>query len=163
MFKKSWPVSEDFKNKILDISEKLKVNPDYLMAVIAFETGNKFSSNVKNAAGSGATGLIQFMPMTAKSLGTSVEELYEMDEVKQLDYVYQYLRSYTGRLKTLEDMYMSVLYPAAIGKGKNHPLFRKGTITYKQNSGLDLNKNGFVTVGEASTKVQQTLDKYKDL
>lgn len=41
------------------------------MAAMAFESGETFSPSIKNAAGSGAVGLIQFMPSTAKALGTS--------------------------------------------------------------------------------------------
>lgn len=163
MFNKIWPVSEEFKNKIIDIASKLQVQPDHLMAVIAFESGNTFKPDIKNKYGSGAIGLIQFMPFVAKSLGTTTEKLSKMTAVEQLDFVYKYLKPYSGRMKTLEDVYMSVLYPVAIGKGSDHVLFRKGTITYKQNAGLDINKNGFVTVYEAAEKVRQTLNKYKSI
>lgn len=163
MFKRKWPVSDEFKTKVIDIATKLKMDPDHLMAVMAFETGGKFKANTKNMAGSGATGLIQFMPATAKGLGTSVEELAKMTEIEQLDYVYKYLRPFAGKMKTLEDAYMAVLYPAACGKGPNHVLFRRGTITYKQNAGLDINKNGFITVGEAAAKVRSKLESYKEV
>lgn len=52
---------------------------------------------------------------------------------------------------------MAVLFPAAIGKGPGHVLFRRGTTAYHQNQGLDLNGDGKVTVGEATTKVRQRL------
>jgi hypothetical protein len=55
-------VAGAFKNKIIQIGAQLEVSPDYLMACIAFETGATFSPSIKNAAGSGAVGLIQFMP-----------------------------------------------------------------------------------------------------
>jgi soluble lytic murein transglycosylase-like protein len=35
------------------------------MACMAWESGRSFRPDVKNMAGSGATGLIQFMPTTA--------------------------------------------------------------------------------------------------
>ena len=38
------------------------------MAVMSFETGGTFDPGIRNAAGSGATGLIQFMPSTAAGL-----------------------------------------------------------------------------------------------
>jgi membrane-bound lytic murein transglycosylase B len=59
-------VSDAFKRKVIVISQGLGVSPDFLMACMAFETGETFSPAIKNAAGSGAVGLIQFMPSTAK-------------------------------------------------------------------------------------------------
>ena len=44
----------------------------------AISTGDIFRANIKNAAGSGAVGLIQFMPSTARSLGTTSERLAAM-------------------------------------------------------------------------------------
>ena len=39
-----------------------------LMAVFAWESGGTFKADVPNRKNSGATGLIQFMPETAKEL-----------------------------------------------------------------------------------------------
>ncbi|AXB30838.1 hypothetical protein DSB67_04295 [Vibrio campbellii] len=78
-------VSPEFKHKVLLVCKELGINPDFLMACMAFETGETFSPKIKNAAGSGATGLIQFMPATAKGLGTTTEKLAQMTAVKQLD------------------------------------------------------------------------------
>lgn len=152
-------VSAEFKSKVLKIANNLNVSPDYLMACMAFETGETFSPSVKNAAGSGAIGLIQFMPATAKDLNTTTEKLSEMSAVKQLDYVELYLKRYKNKLKKLEDVYMSILYPAAIGKSLNHSLFHKGTMNYKQNSGLDRNKDGNITLEEISAKVRAKYEK----
>lgn len=147
-------VTSGFKVKIQSISKKLEISPDFLMACMAFETGESFSPSIKNAAGSGATGLIQFMPSTAKSLGTSTEDLAKMSAVSQLDYVEKYFKPYKGRLKTLEDVYLAILYPAAIGKPVDEALFNKGKKVYEQNSGFDKNKDGIITPAEISTKVR---------
>ena len=64
-------VTTEFLVKVYDISKELGINPDYLMGVMAFESWIDPTS--VNSAG--ATGLIQFMPSTAKDLGTSTEEL----------------------------------------------------------------------------------------
>jgi Ca2+-binding RTX toxin-like protein len=150
-------VSQDFLNKVAGIGQRLNLVPEYLIAVMGFETGGTYSPSIRNAAGSGATGLIQFMPSTAKSLGTTTDALAKMTAIQQLDYVEKYFKPYANRLISLEDTYMAVLYPAAIGKGASHNLFTKGTTAYSQNSGLDLNKDGFVKVGEATAKVQAFL------
>lgn len=151
-------VSQDFLKKLAEISQRLKVVPEYLMAAMGFETGGSYSPSVKNPY-SGATGLIQFMPSTAKSLGTSTEALSKMTALEQLDYVEKYFQPHTDRLKTLEDVYMSILWPVAIGKGSEYILFKQGTIEYKQNAGLDIDKNGDVTAQEATRLVREFLPK----
>lgn len=98
-------VSTPFKTRVREIAGNLGISPDFLMSCMAFETGETFSPSIENAAGSGATGLIQFMPRTARGLGTTTEELAKMTAVKQLDYVERYFLPYRGRLSTLEDIY----------------------------------------------------------
>src|SRR5262245_26842119 len=97
-------VSPEFRTKVVQIAARIGVDPDFLMAVMAFESGGTFSPSVLNAAGSGAVGLIQFMPMTAKMLGTSTAELALMTAEQQLDYVEKYFRSHRRKLETLEDV-----------------------------------------------------------
>ena len=63
--------SEAFRRKVLEIADRLLIDPNFLMAIMSFESGATFDPNIKNAAGSGATGLIQFMPSTAKSTMTA--------------------------------------------------------------------------------------------
>ena len=152
-------VSSAFKHKVIQISKDLGISPDYLMSCMAFETGESFRSDIKNAAGSGATGLIQFMPLTAKGLNTTTEKLAKMSPIVQLDYVKAYFRPYRNRLKKLEDVYLAILYPAAIGKPINQTLFKEGRKTYSQNKGFDRNTDGKITLKEISYKVRQKYDK----
>ena len=77
-------VSPGFVEKVIAIGLELDINPNHLMAAMAFETGGTFSPSKKNAAGSGATGLIQFMPSTARDLDTTVEALAAMSAEAQL-------------------------------------------------------------------------------
>lgn len=149
--------SEAFRKKVLEIADRLLIDPNFLMAIMSFESGASFSPKVKNAAGSGAVGLIQFMPSTAKALGTSIAELEKMTAVAQLDFVEKYFAPRKGKLLTIEDAYMAVLFPKGIGKGTDFVLFEKPSVQYKQNSGLDFNGDGKITVGEASRKVSERL------
>lgn len=142
-----------FRLKVIEIADRLNIDPNWLMACMSFETGGTFSPSIKNIAGSGATGLIQFVPSTAQGLGTSVEALAQMTAIDQLDWVEKYFQPYKGRIRSLEDCYMAILFPAAIGKGKDHVLF-SGGIAYRQNAGLDANRDGRITVGEATAKVR---------
>jgi Bacterial SH3 domain len=142
----------DFRNKVVQIAERLKTKPIFLMAVMSFETGGTFSPSIRNRS-SGATGLIQFLASTARSLQTSLTALAKMTALEQLDYVERYLNPFTGRLRTLEDAYMAVLWPIAVGQGRNYILFSSPSREYRQNRGLDLNGDGAVTALEAANKV----------
>lgn len=156
-------VSSGFRDKLLPLAAELGADPSDLMACIAFETGETFSPRVRNAAGSGAVGLIQFMPATATALGTSVAGLATMTAEQQLDYVARYFRPYRGRLRNLGDIYMAILWPRGVGKPDSHVLFdRRDTAhprRYTQNAGLDADRNGLVTRQEACAKVQIKLEK----
>lgn len=151
------PESVSFEDRL----EILKANLDWsdehiawLKAAMLYETGGTMRADIRNTAGSGAIGLIQFMPSTAKGLGTSSHELSRMTPVQQLDYVETYFEPHAHKINSLSDVYMAILWPRAVDKPDSHVLF-KGTWSkaYKQNKGLDLNKDGKVTKGEAVTKV----------
>jgi peptidoglycan hydrolase-like protein with peptidoglycan-binding domain len=148
--------TEEFRNKVVKIADNLKMDPNFMMAIMSFESGATFSPKVKNSQ-SGATGLIQFMSATAKGLGTTIEKLAKMSAVDQLDFVEKHFLPFKGKLKTIEDAYMAVLLPKGVGKGKDFVLFKKGTKAYSQNSGLDLNGDGEITVAEAASKVSARL------
>ncbi len=144
-----------FKAKVQAMAKRLRSDPNHLMAVMAFETGATFAPDVKNQAGSGATGLIQFMPSTARALDTTTAKLARMSAIDQLDVVERYFKMTVGSkpLKTLSDVYMAVLWPAAVGKPENFVLFRQGTKAYTQNRGLDKNRDGVIRKEEAAAKV----------
>lgn len=153
-------VTGPFKAKVMAVAEDLQFDPNFLMAAMAFETGETFSPAIKNAAGSGATGLIQFMPATAKRLGTTTDELAKMSAIDQLDYVKKYFSPYRGKLKTVADVYMAILWPKAVGQPDDFVLFHKeqGKV-YDQNKGLDVDRDGKITKQEAAEKVQKKLEK----
>ena len=125
---------------------------------MAFETGHTFDPSEKNRAGSGAIGLIQFVESTAKDLGTSTAELAGMTRVEQLEYVSTFLKQ---KLKGVEDpdigdLYMAVFYPAAVGKANDYILLEQKDPDlsnkkdpYNLNYNLDMNRDGFITKGEA--------------
>lgn len=152
-------VTPAFKSKVITIAKNLNIDPDYLMACMAFETGETFSPSVKNQAGSGAVGLIQFMPDTAQKLGTTTNALAKMSAVEQLDYVERYFRGFHRRITSVEDVYMAILWPAAIGRPNAVVLFRQPSIAYAQNQGLDSNGDGMVTKAEAAAPVIRELAK----
>lgn len=141
--------------KVRSLALSLGCQPGDLLTCMAFETGRSFSPSIRNAAGSGAVGLIQFMPSTAAALGTTIERLAGMTAARQMDYVTQYFRSWTGKLHNLGDVYGAILWPGMIGKADSYVLWtRTGRPTaYLQNKGLDVNHDGAITRGEVLTKI----------
>jgi len=142
-----------FLAKVSAISIKLGINPDWLMIVMSIESG--LNQRAINRT-SHATGLIQFMPSTARGLGTSTAALFAMSNVQQLDYVYNYFKPYTGRLLSIVDLYTVTFFPRALGKLDSYVLqtdtLSAGTIA-AQNSPYDINKDKQITLGELKASI----------
>jgi AraC-like DNA-binding protein len=145
----------DFKKKLEKIAGLLGVKSSDMMAIFKQESG--VNPQARNSM-SGATGLIQFMPDTARRLGTTTDELYKMDGVQQLDYVYRYFKMTGVGRGTLGDLYMAVFMPKYVGYddatvlGKNGAPGFSGKV-YAQNKGLDLNRDGEITVADVKQSV----------
>jgi hypothetical protein len=151
-------VSPEFRRRVREICAGLGCDPNHLMAAMAFESAETFSPSVRNRL-SGATGLIQFMPSTAQRLGTTTDALAAMTPEKQLDYVSRYFSPYSGRLGTIEDVYMVILWPKAVGASNDTALFAKPSTAYEQNKALDVNGDGVVSKFEAAQFVRAKLTK----
>jgi hypothetical protein len=103
----------ELAQKIVDVANQLGVHPFDLSNLINFESAGTFASDVRNRV-SGATGLIQFMPATAKAMGFTTDQLAAMSPVQQMDEVYRYFSRYKGRFGTVQSVYMAVFYPKAM-------------------------------------------------
>lgn len=145
--------SDAFKNKLVQVSNALGVNPDWIASIMSFETGGTFSPSVQNPY-SKATGLIQFMSSTAKSLGTTLEDLKVMSDVEQLDWVYRYFLPFKGRMRSLDDTYLAVFMPTQIGKSSDSVVASEGSAVYTQNAGFDREQKGYFTVGDITGAIR---------
>ncbi len=155
-------VEPEFRDAVFGICKAFDWTDEHagwLMACMAFESARTFSPSIRNAAGSGAVGLIQFMPSTAKALGTRTEALAQMTPVEQLGYVEKYFKPYAQRIHSLSDMYMAILLPKYVGEPDDSVLFTEGTVAYRQNSGLDQDSDGNITKGEVSELVRRVYEK----
>ena len=103
----------DFSKKVNAISKEIGIDPDWLVTVMHLES--KLNPQAVNPI-TKATGLIQFMPATAKSLGTTTDKLFVTPAIEQLDFVKKYFSPYKNKLKSLTDTYLTVFYPVAITK-----------------------------------------------
>jgi hypothetical protein len=112
------------------------------------ETGGTLNPSIPNAAGSGAVGLIQFMPATARGLGTSTEELSRMSQTQQLRYVEAYFRqARLPRGASAGMIYAHTFMPAAARNNPNQ-LAVRGTNYYSANQGLDVNDDGIISIDD---------------
>lgn len=158
-------VSPAFRDRVRLTGQDFSFNPDWLMACIAFETMETFRADIRPRRKDGslissAVGLIQFLERTAKALGTTTAELAAMTIEKQFDYVWLYFRDSIrtfGPVKTLEDCYMHIHWPGAVGKPNSATMYVKGTSAFAANAGLDLDKDSVITKEEAGSLVREKL------
>ena len=147
----------DFKKKLEKIAAALGTTPNAMLAVMKQESGVNPAAQNKQG---GATGLIQFMPDTARRLGTTTDELAKMDGVQQLDYVYKYYKMTGVGDGSAGDLYMATFMPKYIGYPDHVVLGADGDSgfsgkVYAQNKGLDRNHDGKITVGDVKSSVQR--------
>lgn len=79
-----------FRNEIVYVANKLGIPAVWLVDLMAYETGGTFRTDIPNQGGSGAYGLIQFMPDTGASVGAYPGQT----RVQQMAAVYRYLEPY---------------------------------------------------------------------
>lgn len=148
-------LTDEFYSKVIDLSKRINCDPNDLMAVMNSESGIKHTAVNKTT---NATGLIQFMPKTAKGLGTTVEKLKSMTDVEQLDYVEKYLKKQKKAAGFKEEHHLSPgeLYALVFlpGRAKREVLTTSGEKYYSCNKGLDKNKDGKITKDELGTRVR---------
>ncbi len=153
MFIDRVPVAERvaFSAAVRELSSWLGLDtPNALMAVMNKESG--ISPSIVNSNG-GATGLIQFMPSTAKGLGTTTAELKKMSRLQQLAYVKKYYAPFRGKLKNYAGLYFATFFPAAIPHINNDNwVFEAKSVSrsavYKGNSALDYDKDKTIEMWE---------------
>lgn len=144
---------QQFADSVRRIGHFHGFNPDWLMACMWSES--KFDHQVENQKGSGATGLIQFMPFVAKELGISVGKLKAMSAIDQLEYVERYMARMINRYgvpTTPARLYLMILWPKASNKPDDYVLYRWPSTAYRQNAGLDENKDRRVTVTDIEAR-----------
>jgi soluble lytic murein transglycosylase-like protein len=146
-----------FTDKVRQIATDLGTDPDWLMAVMYFES--KFYHQAKNPFGS-ATGLIQFTASTARGLGATTKQLAAMTAVEQLDYVKKYLWPYRRNLTSLVNVYLSVFQPVAVNKPMDYR-FKLSWKWVEANRIFDINKDGTIVKHEVATYLENYFKKFR--
>lgn len=149
---------ESFTEAAEQVAANLNIPVNWMYAVIENESG--FDPSIPNQlyvqqgrGADAAVGLIQFMPATARGLGTSTEELAGMSRTEQLVYVERYLEQYADKINSPEDVYLATFYPRALDEddsfvlGSEVDTSRVSAIA-RDNPPFDINQDGTITVGE---------------
>lgn len=156
-------LSEGFYNKVVEISKRIGCDPNDLMGLMYSES----TLNPAQGNGIGATGLIQFLPSTAKALGTTCADLKAMSPEQQLVYVEKCLQM-NKRLAKIPDgqkigrgtLYALIFLPA---RANRNVLTQRGEVYYdgkngkNGNQGLDLNKDGYITKADLDARIQNKI------
>jgi Transglycosylase SLT domain len=149
-----------FAAAVCSVSAFLEIDSNWLMAVMKAESGIKANARntsfpfMKDGKLDGyATGLVQFIPSTARSMGTTTWDLEKLSRVEQMDYVKKYFAPYKGKIKSYFDLYMVTFFPAGLPNSENADWvfetskIRRASIA-KSNPTIDINKDGKITIAE---------------
>ncbi len=141
-----------FWQELLAVAERLKTEPAWLLNVLATES--LFDPATRNSLpGQTASGLMQWIESTARSLGTTTRAIRRMSPVEQLSLIEKYFAPFHGRLNSMADVYMAV-FRGFILDGKDETVIaplnnsRKEQRIYRLNKWLDLDKDRKITRGE---------------
>ena len=156
-----------FIKKVTEISGKIGIEPDWLMAIMYFESGRTFKPSTGNSIG--CYGLIQFCPdrkgvsyKTINGKKYQLSDIAKMDYSTQLDLVYEYYKNYTGKLKSYTDTYFVTFFPLAVGKPDDW-IIQGGGLTagqiYNSNPAFRSVKDGKLRVWEVKKTILKELPK----
>ena len=84
-------IDTKFLQSVATIAQSVGAKPEDLLKTMLYETGGTLSPSARNPR-TKATGLIQFMPATARGLGTNIDALAQMSPQEQLVFVQKYLK-----------------------------------------------------------------------
>lgn len=177
-----------FLRGLVEGLEPLGVDPNAALAVMKHESNfNAQAKNEQVVDGKKkliAGGLIQWINSTARSYGTSLDELLKMDAMGQLPFVIKYWATMANEFKSMrgkwtpEQALRAVFFPSSVGKPADHVIAscdaapkddtdaaaKKAKflrLVYEQNRGLDENKDCRITAGEVDNSAKKIYIKAK--
>lgn len=142
-----------FHREFAAVCDRLQIDADAIAALISHESA--FNGQAFNKLG-GASGIMQWMPATAKWLGTTTEAIRAMSALEQLKLVEKTFKGWAGKLSA-RDVPMVGFGASFIGKPDSHVAYAKGQKGYDWNTGLDINRDGKLTLGEVRDHVLAVL------
>ena len=158
--KGDWVKDGPFISEVNRVSQKFNIDAGDLLGMMQSESGINPAAHNKSG---GASGLIQFMPATAKGLGTTTEAIRGMSRAQQMPLVEKYFNKVgLPRGASAGQLYTSVFLPAFVKKPSSYviaspggtPLNQSGS-WYKQNKGLDVDQSGAITISDLTEQVSR--------
>ncbi len=158
-----------FRDRLVSLAEEFGIDPNWIASVISFESAGTFAADVTFGGGryrgsqdnAKAVGLIQFTnvaldAMKRRGAAVTKAELAAMSAEEQLEWVRIYLQTVLGsrRMMSLDDVYMAVFAPSAVGKSDSTVLYSEPSASYTANKVLDANGDGHITRAEACAQVR---------
>jgi hypothetical protein len=147
------------------LGQRLKVDPNHLMAVISFETKGTFDPSIQNP-NSSAIGLFQITDVAAKALGyKNAAEWYRANPTieAQLQSFEKYLRMKGVKPgASLSDIYVAVTGGAKPGAPDSTVIYSKdkNPEVYRANAIWDVDKDGVITKGELAKALEGHIGDY---
>lgn len=146
----AWAQDQQFLGEVNRVSRVFNIDANDLLGLMQSES--RINAQARNS-GTGATGLIQFMPSTARGLGTSTDELARMSRAQQMRFVEAYFHQVRlPRGANAGQLYGAVFLPGRINQ---NPLTRAGERYYGPNAGLDVDRNGDISQQDLIAKVSR--------
>ncbi len=152
--KKKPNLTQGFFNKVVAVAKRINCDPNDLMCLMNSESGVKTTAVNKR---SGATGLIQFMPATAKGLGTSCSALKAMSPEEQMVYVEKCIMNSKkaaglGNQKIgAGTLYALIFLPA---RANRDIVTTSGEKYYSSNTGLDMDNDGKISKADLAKRIR---------
>lgn len=156
-----WARDSSFISGVNQLAQKWDIDAGDLLGLMQSESN--LNPQARNP--SGATGLIQFMPETARAMGTSTDAIYRLNRTQQLGLVDRYFQmSKLPKGATAGQLYATVFLPAYNRKADNFVVARAngandaGKVNpkwYSQNAGLDVNRDGAITIADLGMRLSK--------
>lgn len=152
----AWTSDTAFITAVQATSSALSLNYIDMLACMHLETGGTMDPAIVNSLG--YTGLIQFGTAAATSIGTTTAALRALDRASQCQWVTKYFQFNRLNQKApnprLVDIYLTILWPAAVGKPDDYVVFPAGSAMYKANPAFDPGRQvGYITVGMIAAQI----------
>ena len=158
----------EFTTSINELAKAKGYDASDLLAMIGSETGGTFDPKIKNPK-SGATGLFQITRASgiAERLGyksfdefsESAQKMTRAEQVRKLGT--EYFKNAPNNLKGGQ-LYAQLFLPGRFNpkSGDNQVLTRSGENYYEGNKGLDVNKDGKITVSDLNVQIGNMKKQY---
>lgn len=117
------------------LAKKYNVTVDDLCTIFSIESGG---NPKKYNPVSGAIGIIQWLPSTARNFGVTTKDIKNMSTLDQLYLAEQYLDFFQPKdnYNNIWNLYFAVFQPSAMGKPDNYIIGKEGSAAAVNNPGV---------------------------